>query len=348
MGNLKYAATLSLVMLTLLGVGCGATTAAKSTAAPAQGTAKTTAGTAVKLGTPPGFKPLAERTGAVSKVYFTRDISAAGLKKIYSRINQDLSGKIAVKLHTGEPHGPNILDRGIVKDFLAGVPGSTIVECNVLYNSPRRTTAGHRETLKTNGWTFSPVDIMDEDGAVMLPIKGGKQLQEVSVGKHELNYDSMLVLTHFKGHTMGGFGGSIKNIGIGCADGKIGKLMVHGEGWPMGESFMERMVESAKGTVDHFGKKIAFIDVMNKMSVDCDCAGTSAENPKLKDIGILGSTDIVAVDQAAIDLVYGVSGEESHDLKERIESRKGLRQLTYGKELGLGHDKYELVDLDKE
>jgi uncharacterized Fe-S center protein len=272
---------------------------------------------------------------------------AKGLKKIYDRISQDLTGKIAVKLHTGEPNGPNILDRTMVKEFLAGVPNSTIVECNVLYPSPRQNTAGHRETLKTNGWTFSPVDIMDEEGTAKLPIKGGKQLTEVSVGSHELNYDSMLVLTHFKGHTMGGFGGSIKNIGIGCADGKIGKLMVHGKGWPMGESFMERMVESAKGTVDHFGKHIAFIDVMNKMSVDCDCAGTSAAAPKLKDIGILGSTDIVAVDQAAIDLLYGVDDAESHDLKERIESRKGLRQLTYGKELQLGNDKYEFIDLDK-
>ena len=348
MRKIKYAATMSLVVLALLGVACGASIAAKPETGASRAAAKPAAATSVKLGTAPGLKPLAERTGAASKVYFTRDISATGLKKIYAHINKDLSGKIAVKLHTGEPNGPNILDRGMVKDFLAAVPGSTIVECNVLYNSPRRTTAGHRETLKTNGWTFSPVDIMDEEGTTMLPIKNGKQLKEVSVGKHELNYDSMLVLTHFKGHTMGGFGGSIKNIGIGCADGKIGKLMVHGEGWPMGESFMERMSESAKGTVDHFGKKIAFIDVMNKMSVDCDCAGTSAEKPKLNDIGILGSTDIVAVDQAAIDILYGVDDGQSHDLKERIESRKGLRQLTYGKELGLGSDKYELIDLDKQ
>ena len=343
MRNLKRLIVLALLGVTLSSVACSNKPAAST--APAKNTTSTQA--SIKLGTAPGLIPLAQRTGPVSKVYFTRDISAAGLKKVYARINQDLTGKIAVKLHTGEPHGPYILDRSMVKDFLTTIPNSTIVECNVLYPSPRRTTEGHRETLKTNGWTFSKVDIMDEDGGTPIPIKDGKQLHEVSVGKHMLNYDSMLVLTHFKGHTMGGFGGSIKNIGIGCADGNIGKLEVHGKGWPMGESFMERMVESAKGTVDHFGKHIAFIDVMNRMSIDCDCMGTSAEKPKLTDIGILASTDIVAIDQAAIDIVYGVDDGQSHDLKERIESRKGLRQLTYGKELHLGNDKYELIDLDK-
>ena len=295
------------------------------------------------------YIPYEERKGNESIVYFTRDLSAEGLIRLYEKIKENLTGKVAVKLHTGEQHGPNIIPRPWVKELMEKeIPNAAIVETNTYYDGDRYTTEEHRKTLEVNGWTFAPVDIMDEEGTTMLPVKGGKWFTEMSVGSHETQYDSMLVLTHFKGHTMGGFGGSIKNIGIGCADGKTGKLMVHGQGWPMGESFMERMVESAKGTVDHFGKKIAFIDVMNKMSVDCDCAGTSAEKPKLNDIGILGSTDIVAVDQAAIDLVYGVSDEQSHDLKERIESRKGLRQLTYGKELGLGNDKYELVDLDKQ
>ena len=347
----KYITVLALTVLGLLSTACSSAPVSPAQnakpSAPAQATATKPAVTAIKFGTAPGLKPLAERTGKVSKVYFTRDISGTGLKKIYDKINQDMVGKIAVKLHTGEPNGPYILDRTMVKNFLSGIPNSTIVECNVLYPSPRQNTQGHRETLKTNGWTFCPVDIMDADGTAMLPIKGGKQLTEVSVGSHELNYDSMLVLTHFKGHTMGGFGGSIKNIGIGCADGNIGKLMVHGKGWPLGETFLERIVESAKGTVDHFGKHIAFINVMNNLSVSCDCEGTHANKPEMKDIGIVGSTDIVAADQAAVDIIYGVDDGQSHALKERIESRKGLRQLTYGKELQLGNDKYEFIDLDK-
>ena len=347
----KYITVLALTVLGLLSTACSSAPVSPAQnakpSAPAQATATKPTVTAIKFGTAPGLKPLAERTGKVSKVYFTRDISGTGLKKIYDKINQDMVGKIAVKLHTGEPNGPYILDRTMVKNFLSGIPNSTIVECNVLYPSPRQNTQGHRETLKTNGWTFCPVDIMDADGTAMLPIKGGKQLTEVSVGSHELNYDSMLVLTHFKGHTMGGFGGSIKNIGIGCADGNIGKLMVHGKGWPLGETFLERIVESAKGTVDHFGKHIAFINVMNNLSVSCDCEGTHANKPEMKDIGIVGSTDIVAADQAAVDIIYGVDDGQSHALKERIESRKGLRQLTYGKELQLGNDKYEFIDLDK-
>ena len=285
-------------------------------------------------------------------VYFTRDLSAEGLKKVYNKINQDLTGKVAVKLHTGEPHGPNILPREWVKELLTQIPNATIVETNVLYDSPRQTTKGHRETLKINGWTFSPVDIMDEDGAVMIPVKGGKHFKEMSVGKHMLNYDSMLVLTHFKGHAMGGYGGSMKNIAIGCADAKIGKAMIHGSSndntWgTSGARFQENMVESAKATVDHFAPHIAFINVLRNMSVDCDCAGTSAAPVKAHDIGILASTDLVAVDQASIDMVYQLPEAELHDLKERIETREGLRQLSYMKELGMGTGEYELVDLDK-
>ena len=285
-------------------------------------------------------------------VYFTRDLSAEGLKKVYGKINQDLTGKVAIKLHTGEPHGPNILPREWVKELLTQIPNGTIVETNVLYDSPRQTTKGHRETLKINGWTFSPVDIMDEDGAVMIPVKGGKHFKEMSVGKHMLNYDSMLVLTHFKGHAMGGYGGSMKNIAIGCADAKIGKAMIHGSSndntWgTSGARFQENMAESAKATVDHFAPHIAFINVLRNMSVDCDCAGTSAAPVKAHDIGILASTDLVAVDQASIDMVYQLPEAELHDLKERIETREGLRQLSYMKELGMGTGEYELVDLDK-
>lgn len=286
-----------------------------------------------------------------AKVYFTRDISPKGILKIYNAINSEMTGKIAIKCHTGEPHGPNIIPPAWVKEVQEAIPNSTIVETNVLYDSPRQTTEGHREVLKTNGWTFSKVDIMDEEGTTFIPVKGAKHIPQISVGSHMLNYDSMLVLTHFKGHVVGGFGGSLKNIGIGCADGKIGKEQVHHHiatgDWPGKEPFMERMVESAKGTIDYFGKKIVFINVLRNMSVDCDCAGVSAAPVKARNIGIYGSTDILAVDKASVVAVYRLPEVESHDLKERFLSRKALRQLSYAKELHIGSDDYEVIDLDK-
>ena len=285
-----------------------------------------------------------------SQVFFTEDISDNGLLKIYSKINQSMTGKIGIKLHTGEPNGPNILPRDMVKALQQHIPDSTLVETNTYYKCKRNTTADHRETIKINGWDFCPVDIMDEDGAVMIPIKGGKHFKEMSVGKHMLNYDAMVVLTHFKGHAMGGFGGSMKNIAIGCADGPIGKKMVHAApdnddyaSWLKGEPFQENMVESAKATIDHFGKRIVYINVLRNMSVDCDCAGVSAAPVKARDLGILASTDLLAVEQASIDMVYRLPEAELQDLKERIESRKGLRQLSYMKEMKMGNDQYELV-----
>ena len=291
----------------------------------------------------------APRTNA-SQVFFTSDITSDGLLRVYSKINKKIRGKVAIKLHTGEPHGPNILPREMVKALQQHVPKSTLVETNTLYYCKRYTTADHRETIKINGWDFCPVDIMDEDGAVMIPVQGGKRFKEMSVGKHMLNYDSMVVLTHFKGHAMGGFGGSLKNIAIGCADGQIGKKMVHAArdnedyaSWLKGEAFMENMVESAKATIDHFGASIVYINVLRNMSVDCDCAGVSAAPPKAHDLGILASTDILAVDQASIDMVYKLPEAELHDLKERIESRQGLRQLSYMREMKMGADRYELI-----
>ena len=295
--------------------------------------------------------PVDERTGKTSIVYFTRDLSPNGLRKIYAKINAELTGRVAVKLHTGEQNGPNIIPAAWVKELIKDIPGATIVETNTYYEGDRYTTKQHRKTLKVNGWNFCPVDIMDAKGTVKLPVKGGRHFKEMSMGKGILNYNSMLVLTHFKGHTMGGFGGSNKNIGIGCADGRIGKKMIHtypGQGqWSISkEPFMERMTESSKATVDHFGKKIAFINVLRNMSVDCDCAGLSAAPVVTPDIGILASLDILAVDQASVDMVYGLN-EKSAELRKRIETRHGLRQLSYMKELGMGNDKYELVDLDK-
>lgn len=299
------------------------------------------------------YIPYAERTGEESTVYFTRDLSAEGLRKIFQRVAEPLTGKIGIKLHTGEPHGPNIIPRPWVEALIKNdLPEANIVETNTYYEGGRYTTEQHRETLKTNGWTFCPVDIMDENGTVALPVKGGKWFNKMYMGKNILNYDSLFVLTHFKGHTMGGFGGSNKNIGIGCADGRIGKKMIHtAEGssdmWSISEEeFMERMTESAKATVDHFKDRITFINVLRNMSVSCDCEGVDAAPVVTPNIGILASKDILAIDQASVDLVYALKEDEHHDLVERIETRHGLRQLTYMKELGMGNDRYKLIDID--
>ena len=287
-----------------------------------------------------------------AKVFFTKDISLEGLMKVYARVNHGMSGKIAIKLHTGEPHGPNILPREMVRGFQANIPDSSIVECNVLYPSPRQTTEGHRETLRTNGWTFCPVDILDEEGTAMFPIQGGKWFDEMSVGSHLADYDSFLALTHFKGHTMGGFGGSNKNIGIGCADGRVGKGMIHSvpgdpNMWSIAEEeLMERISESTKSVFDHFGQHICYINVLRNMSVSCDCEGTAAMPVVTPNIGIVASLDILAADQASVDLIYALKPEDGHDLVERMETRHGLRQLSYMKELGMGHDRYTLVDID--
>ena len=297
--------------------------------------------------------PYDQRTGSESVVYFTRDLSAEGLRRIFSRVSAPLTGKIAVKLHTGEPHGPNIIPRPWVESLIKNdLPDATIVETNTYYEGERYTTEQHLETLKVNGWTFCPVDIMDADGVTTLPVKDGKWFTEMHMGKNILNYDSLFVLTHFKGHAKGGFGGSGKNIGIGCADGQIGKREIHTtpgseDMWDISdEEFMERMTESAKAVVDHFAPHITFVNVLRNMSVSCDCEGTAAEPVVTPNIGILASLDILALDQASVDLVYALKEEDHHALVERMETRHGLRQLTYMKELGMGSDKYRLVDID--
>ncbi len=301
---------------------------------------------------------------AKSQVFFTRDISVNGLLNLYSKIGEEMTGKVGIKLHTGEPHGPNLLPIEFIRGLQPHIPSSTIVECNVLYPSPRQKTATHRETLKTNGFDFCPVDIMDADGDAMLPIAGmrefldapspfastqprftpGVHLTEIAVGKNLLNYDSLFVYTHFKGHTMGGFGGSLKNIAIGCASGQGGKRQIHGDGWPKGPLFLERMVESGKGITDHFGAHITYINVLKNISVDCDCDAHGAK-PTCNDIGILASRDILAIDKASIDLVFSQPEMQRHDIVERIQSRGGLHQLEYMKALRMGNDQYELITL---
>lgn len=299
------------------------------------------------------YVPYSERTGAESAVYFTRDLSAEGLRRIFAKVSRNITGKVSIKLHTGEPHGPNIIPRPWVESLVKNdLPEAAIIETNTFYEGGRYTTEAHRKTLEVNGWTFCPVDIIDEDGTAALPVNGGKWFTEMVMGKNIMNYDSLLVLTHFKGHTMGGFGGSAKNIGIGCADGRIGKGMIHqaagsDDPWSITEEeFMERMMESAKAVADHFSGRISFVNVLRNMSVSCDCEGVAAEPVVTPNIGILASLDILAADQASVDLVYALDENDRHALVERIESRHGLRQLTYMKELGMGNDKYRLIDLD--
>jgi len=283
-------------------------------------------------------------------VYFSKTIDAAHLIKLYNKINSEITGKVAIKLHTGEPNGPNILRPDLVAPFQAQIPDSTIIEANVAYGGARSTTERHRKVLKSNGWTFCPVDIIDADGDVDFPVSGGFHLKKVAMGKHLANYDSLVVLTHFKGHAMGGFGGSLKNIAIGCASGKVGKRQVHGledyGEWVLGDTLMELMADSGKAICDHFGKQIVFINVLQRLSVDCDCAGAGASAPELPDLGILASTDILAVDQASVDMVYAFPDNRKNSLIDRIESRSGLRQLSAMAQHKMGTSTYELITVD--
>ena len=289
----------------------------------------------------------------VSKVYMFKEISPENLVKIYEALGREATGKVAVKLSTGEPGGHNFLQPALIKDLVQKVKG-TIVECNTAYGGGRADTENHLKAAKDHGFTaIAPVDIMDAEGEVALPVKGGKHLKEDFVGSHYLNYDFTVVLSHFKGHAMGGFGGAIKNISIGIAS-SAGKAWIHSAGktkgnpWgnlPPQDDFLESMAEAAKAIVDHCGDKILYISVANNLSVDCDC-DSSPEDPKMGDIGILASLDPVALDKACTDLVRASEDHGKIHLIERIDSRNGMHTLEYGEKIGLGSQKYELVKLD--
>ena len=341
----------------LKGVAAGAVTAASPLAATAakEGKKMTTTETMGQAPVVACKKVAADAPGAKAKVYFSRKIDAQTLIDLYERINEGIYGKVAIKLHTGEKNGPNILPRDMVKAFQATVPDSVIVETNTLYEGDRFTTEQHLETLKVNGWTFCPVDIMDAEGEVSLPVKGGRHLRENFVGSHYPAYDFTVVLSHFKGHAMGGFGGAIKNISIGIAS-SAGKAWIHSAGktknaaqmWgnlPAQDDFLESMAEAAKSVADHCGEKILYINVMNNLSVDCDC-DAHPEDPKMGDIGILASTDPVALDKACVDLVYASPDPGKVHLIERMESRHGIHTLEHGEAIGLGSQQYELVELE--
>lgn len=285
-----------------------------------------------------------------SKVYFTKSITPEAMVKMYHVLGVDLPGNVAVKLHSGEVGNQNFLRPAFMKPVIEEVNG-TIVECNTAYEGKRNTTKDHWETMKLHGWTeISKVDIMDENGEISLPIDNGFHLTENFVGENIRKYDSMLVLSHFKGHPMGGFGGALKNISIGIAS-SHGKAHIHGAGVPEDiwtadhDVFLESMADACKSIVDYFQDRIVYLNVMCNMSVDCDCCAV-AEDPKIGDIGILCSTDPVALDQACVDLVYESEDPGKVHLIERMESRHGIHTVEAAAKLGVGSREYELVSVD--
>lgn len=285
----------------------------------------------------------------MAKVLYTKEITPAAMVKLYDQLQVPLRGKVAVKLHSGEVGNQNFIRPDFMKPMIDYVNG-TIVECNTAYEGKRDTTKAHWETMKLHGWTeIADVDIMDEDGELALPIEGGFHLTENYVGDHIKRYDSMLVLSHFKGHPMGGFGGALKNISIGIAS-SHGKAHIHGVGKPDEmwsadhDSFLEAMADASKSIVEYFKENIVYINVMVNMSVDCDCCA-KAEDPAIADIGILASTDPVALDQACLDFVYASDDPGKPHLLERIESRNGVHTVEAATELGIGERTYELIEL---
>lgn len=290
-----------------------------------------------------------------SKVFFSSEITAEKVVELFHAAANDLPsgilpGKVAVKLHSGEPGNQNFLKPEFWRPVVNDVHG-TVVECNTAYNGGRNTTEKHRETMEKHGWSkHFTVDIMDAEGPdAELLIPNGKRIKKVQVGKNMLNYGSMLVLSHFKGHPMGGFGGALKQLSIGCAS-SYGKAYIHGAGEPEKiwtgdhDSFLESMADAAEAVVRHFNGNMVFINVMKNMSVDCDCCAV-AEDPCMADIGILASLDPIAVDRACLDLVYASDDPGRDHLLERIESRNGAHTVDAAAELGFGSKDYELVKL---
>lgn len=290
-----------------------------------------------------------------SKVFFSSEITAEKVVELFHAASNDLPGgilpgKVAVKLHSGEPGNQNFLKPEFWQPVVNNVHG-TVVECNTAYDGGRNTTEKHRETMEKHGWSkYFTVDIMDAEGPdAELLIPNGKRIKKVQVGKNMLNYDSMLVLSHFKGHPMGGFGGALKQLSIGCAS-SYGKAYIHGAGEPekiwTGDhnSFLESMADAAEAVVRHFNGNMVFINVMKNMSVDCDCCSV-AEDPCMADIGILASLDPIAVDRACLDLVYASDDPGRDHLLERIESRNGAHTVDAAAEFGFGSKEYELVKL---
>lgn len=289
-----------------------------------------------------------------SKVYFIKEITEDNLVRIFKILDVKLEKPIAIKVHSGENGNKNYLKPEFLKEIINYVDG-TVVECNTAYEGMRNTTEKHKELINRHGWDkLYSFDIMDSEGSITLSIKNGSVIHENHVGSHIKNYNSMLVISHFKGHPMGGYGGALKQLSIGCASSE-GKSWIHSAGvtkdqyklWdnlPKQELFLKAMAESASSITDYFKGKIAYINVMCNMSVDCDCC-RDAEEPCMKDIGILASLDPVAIDKACIDLVKSSDDLGKEHLLERIRSRKGEMTIDYAYELNIGNKEYELIEL---
>ncbi len=285
-----------------------------------------------------------------AKVYFSKEITPEKVLELYKMLGVTLPGKVAVKVHSGEKGNQNFLKPDFWKPIIDFV-GGTVVECNTAYEGARNTTERHQKLLEEHGWSeFFDVDILDAEGPdLVLDIKNGEKIKKNYVGKNIVNYDSMLVLSHFKGHPMGGYGGAIKQLSIGVAS-SYGKGYIHGVGNPDNfwtsdhDEFLDSMAESASSVVDFFKGNILYINVMKNMSVDCDCCA-KAEDPCIADIGILASCDPIAIDQACIDLVYACSDPGKPHLIERIESRNGIRTIETAARLGYGKREYELIEV---
>ena len=291
-----------------------------------------------------------------SKVYFTKEITPESVVKMYESLGISLPGKVAIKLHSGEKGNQNYIRPEFVRPIVEKL-NATVVECNAAYGGARNTTEKHKKLIEEHHWTkYFDVDIMDEEGPdVELDIPNGKVLKKDFVGKHINKYDSMLVLSHFKGHPMGGYGGALKQLSIGVASSE-GKSWIHSAGqskdqytiWdnlPEQDLFLESMADAASSVVKHFKGNIAFINVMCNLSVDCDCCAV-AEDPCMKDIGILASLDPIAIDQACIDLVYNSKDPGRDHFVERVESRHGIHTIEAAAELGFGTREYELIEVD--
>ena len=291
-----------------------------------------------------------------AKVYFCKEITPENVVKLYKKLNIELPGKVAVKVHSGEEGNQNYLRPEFMKPMVEYING-TVVECNTAYPGERNTTEKHLKTIKKHGWdSIFDVDLMDAEGPdIVVPIKNGFHLKEDYLGKNIKNYDSMLVISHFKGHPMGGFGGALKQLSIGCAS-SVGKAWIHSAGtnkdqytlWdnlPPQDHFLESMVDAASAVVDYFKGNMAFINIMCNMSVDCDCCEV-AEDPCMKDIGILASLDPIAIDQACIDLVNSSDDPGKEYFLERVNSRNGIHTIEAASELGFGNREYELINID--
>lgn len=287
----------------------------------------------------------------MSKVYFSKDLSSETILKLYKELGVTLEGNVAVKVHSGEAGNQNFLRPEYFKEIIDYVNG-TVVECNTAYNGERNKTDKHKKLLDKHGWTqYFKVDLLDAEGEdKVLEIPLGKIINKNYVGKNIENYNSMLVLSHFKGHPMGGYGGALKQLSIGLAS-SYGKAYIHGAGKPRKiwtakhDLFLESMADAAKSVVDYFNNKIVYVNVMSNMSVDCDCCA-KAEEPCMQDIGILISTDPVAIDQACIDLVYNSTDPGKEHLIKRIESKNGIHTIEAAAELAIGSREYELISID--